>query len=237
MAMIVSHLLTAYTILFAPWLGCIVYQRARKRFLSGDPLAKLRLYRSGVVEQIVTTAVVLGLWRFGGVSNMSLGIRTPYSWFWTTSVLVVLVALLLWSGLHMRPKAEKIRERFQQSLGILFPDSHQERNWFGALSIGAGISEELVYRGFLMYYLGEYVAHINLIEKILLSSLVFGIAHIYQGWKRAITTGVVGMILALMYVLSGSLLLPIVIHAVSDWRVLLMLPPQEAAVAPVESPA
>jgi uncharacterized protein len=237
MTHLLSHLLAVYTVLAAPWLGCIVYQSARKRFLSGDRSAKIRLYRSGVVEQIVTTGVVLGLWRLGGIPGTALGIRGPYSWFWTTSTLVVLVALLLWSGARMRPKAEKIRARFQESLGMLFPDSPQERSWFGALSIGAGISEELVYRGFLMYYLGEYVPHINTLEKILLTSLVFGFAHIYQGWKRAIPTGIVGLILALMYVLSGSLLLPAVVHAIADWRMLLILPPQGPVATPVESAA
>jgi uncharacterized protein len=232
-----SHLIAAYTVLAAPWLGCIVYQRAKRRFLSGDRLAKVRLYRSGIVEQIVMTTLVLGLWCFGDISGSSLGIRAPYSWFWTASTLVVLVALHLWSGARMRPKAEKIRVRFQESLGMLFPDSLQERSWFGALSIGAGISEELIYRGFLMYYLGEYVPHINILEKILLTSLVFGLAHVYQGWKRAIPTGIVGMAFAVMYVFSGSLLLPAVVHAVADWRMLLILPPQEPEATPVESAA
>jgi uncharacterized protein len=237
MTHLLSHLLAAYTVLAAPWLGCIVYQSARKRFLSGDRSAKTRLYRSGVVEQIITTGVVLGLWRFGGISGIALGISTPYSWLWTTSILTVLVILLLWSGARMRPKAEKIRVRFQESLGMLFPDSPQERSWFGALSIGAGISEELVYRGFLMYYLGEYVPHINTLEKILLTSLVFGLAHVYQGWKRAIPTGIAGMAFAVMYVFSGSLLLSAVVHAAADWRMLLILPPQESGAAPVESAA
>jgi uncharacterized protein len=237
MAHFLSHLLAAYAVLVAPWLSCVLYQRARKRFLAGDRLAKVRFYRSGVAEQIVTTVLVLGLWRFGGTSGSSLGIRTPYSWLWSTSVLFVLAALLLWSGARMRPKAEKIRQRFQDSLGMLFAESHRERLWFGALSVGAGISEELVYRGFLMWYLGEYVPHINTTEKILLTSVVFGLGHVYQGWKQAITTGIGGAVLALLYVLSGSLLLPAVVHAVSDWRMLLILPPQEGEVAPVESAA
>jgi uncharacterized protein len=234
---LLSHLLAAYTVLISPWLGCIVYQRARKRYLSGDRSAKIRFYRSGVVEQIVTTVVVLGLWRFGSVPAIALGIGAPYSWLWTVSAVVVLVALLLWSGVRLRLKAEKIRQRFQELLGMLFPDSPQERSWYGTLSIGAGISEELVFRGFLMYYLGAHVPHINTAGKILLTSLIFGLAHVYQGWKRAIPTGIIGAILALLYVFSGSLLLPAVVHAVADWRMLLILPPQASAAAPIESAA
>jgi uncharacterized protein len=237
MAMIISHLLAAYAVLIAPSLSCVLYQRARKRLLAGDRLAKVRFYRSGVVEQVVTTALVLALWLWGGIPRVALGIRAPYSWLWTASVLVVLVTILLWSGAKLRPKAEKIRKRFQDSLGMLFSESHQERLWFGTLSVGAGISEELVYRGFLMWYLGEYVPHINTTEKILLTSIAFGLGHVYQGWKQAIPTGIGGAVLALLYVFSGSLLLPAVVHAASDWRMLLILPPRESDAAPVESVA
>jgi uncharacterized protein len=237
MTRLLSHLLAAYAVLIAPWLSCVLYQRARKRLLAGDRLAKVRFYRSGVAEQIVTTALVLALWLWGGISRFALGIQAPYSWLWTASVLVVLVTILLWSGARLRPKAEKIRKRFQDSLGMLFSESHQERLWFGALSVGAGISEELVYRGFLMWYLGGYIPHINTTEKILLTSIAFGLGHVYQGWKRAIPTGIMGAVLALLYVLSGSLLLPAVVHAASDWRMLLILPPQESAGPAVTSAA
>lgn len=234
---LVSHVLAVYAIVGAPWLSCVTYQRAKKRFLAGDPQAKVRLYREWVVEQAVTTALVLGLWRFGGLSGPSLGITAPYSWLWNTAALVVLTALLVWTAVRLRPKASKIRKRFQDSLGMLFPDSPQERNWFGALSIGAGISEELVFRGFLMYYLSAYIPNINTGEKVLLTSLIFGVAHIYQGWRRSIPTGIVGIVLALLYVFSGSLILPVVVHAVADWRMLMILPPEATPAAPVESAA
>ena len=232
-----AHLLAAYAMVVAPWLSCFTYQKARNRFLAGDPLAKVRLYREWVAEQAVVTALVLGLWRFGGISGMSLGIAAPFSWPWNMAALVALLALLLWTAVRMRRRAPKIRKRFQNSVGMLFPDSPQERTWFGGLSIGAGISEELVFRGFLMYYLGEHVPHINTPEKILLTSLIFGLAHVYQGWKRTIPTGIGGLIFASLYVFSGSLLLPIVVHAVTDWQTLLILPPQATPAGPVESAA
>jgi len=237
MAHLISNILAAYIILFAPWLGCIFYEKARKRFLSGDRMAKLTFYRQGVVEQLLTTTVVLGMWRFGGVSRSSLGIRAPYSWRWTMAGLVVLGALLFWSAARSRQKAGKIRQRYQDSLGMLFPDSPRERTWFGALSVGAGISEELVFRGFLFYYLGAYIPHINTLEKIILTSLFFGMAHVYQGWKQAIPTSIVGLLLALMYVFSGSLLLPIVVHAITDWRLLIILPPESSRAAALEGAA
>ncbi len=237
MAHLVAHLLAAYAIVVVPWLSCFTYRKARERFLAGDPLAKIRLYREWVVEQALTTALVLGLWRFGGISGTGLGIAAPFSWMWNTAALVVLTVLLVWTAVRLRPKASKIRRRFQDSLGMLFPDSPQERTWLGALSMGAGVSEELVFRGFLMYYLSAHLPYLNTVEKVLVTSLIFGLGHIYQGWRRSIATGIVGVVLALLYVLSGSLLLPVVLHAVGDWRMLLILPPDATPATPVESAA
>ncbi len=224
-ALVLTHLLAAYAVLAAPWLGRIWYQRARKRIVSGLPNAKVRLYRGLVVEQITTAGVVLAIWRSGRIPATSLGLVAPRWLAWNMAALFVIVGALAWSSLRLRPKAEKIRKHVQDSIGALLPESHQERFWFGAISVGARISEELVFRGFLLYYFSAYLPQLNIAERVLLSSLVFGFAHIYQGWKPAIGTGLLGLILAGFYVATGSLLLPIVVHAVVDYRVLLIFPP------------
>jgi membrane protease YdiL (CAAX protease family) len=139
--------------------------------------------------------------------------------------LAVIVTLLVWSALRLRPKAEKVRERLKGHLGVLIPGSHLERCWFGVVSIGAGISEELVFRGFLIYYLGLYLPQINTWEKVVLTAVIFGVAHLYQGWQGIMGASILGLIAAGIYVISGSLLVPMVLHAVIDWRLLLMLPP------------
>jgi membrane protease YdiL (CAAX protease family) len=225
MTTFLSHLSAAYCVLAAPWLGIWWYQRARKRIAAGAPDAKVRMYRETVAEQIVTAAVVLAIWRGGQIPAAALGLSAPRSWALSLAVLLPVVGALVWSSLQLRPKAEKIRKKLQNSIGALLPESKQERFWFGAISVGAGISEELAFRGFLLFYFSLYLPHLNTFEKMLLTALVFGLAHIYQGWKPAIGTGVLGLILAGLYLWSGSLLLPVLIHAAVDWRVLLIFPP------------
>jgi membrane protease YdiL (CAAX protease family) len=236
MALILTHLLAAYAVLAAPWLGYIAYQRARRQIAAGLPDAKIRLYREIVVEQILTTGVVLVLWR-GGLAPASLGLVAPRSWGWNITALLVVVGLLVWSSLRLRPKAERIREKVKDSFGTLLPRSHQERFWFGAISLGAGVSEELVFRGFLLYYLGVYMPHINTLERVVLISLFFGLAHIYQGWAGAAAAGTLGLVLAGLYLLTGSLFLPMAIHALVDMRVLLIFPPDASPAIAVESHA
>lgn len=228
-----SHLLAAYAILAAPWLGCYWYGKAQERITSGGQDAKIRLYRGLAIEQIVSTAVVLFIWRNGRPSSSSLGLVAPRSWGWTIAMLVVIVGALAWSSFRLRPRAAKIRKQLEGSLGALLPDSHRERSWFGAISVGAGISEELAFRGFLFYYLATYVPHLNTLEKLLLTSVCFGLGHIYQGWRGAISTGILGLVFAGLYVITGSLLLPMVLHAMVDLRALLIFPPDSADVESV----
>lgn len=50
----------------------------------------------------------------------------------------------------------------------------------------------------------------------------FGLAHAYQGPAGVLTTGVLGGVLAAVYLQSGSLLLPMALHTVIDLRFLLV---------------
>jgi len=228
---VLMHLLAAYAIVGGPVLGYFWYQRVRRQIAAGIPDAKVRLYRELVIEQIITAAAVLLLWRSASIPGAGLGLTAPRSWPLTVGVLVAISAALVWSSLRLRPRADKLREKIKDSVGALVPDSRPERSWWAAVSVGAGISEELVFRGFLLYYLSLYLPHLNSAERVLLASFSFGLAHIYQGKSGAIGTGIVGLILAGLYLLTGSLLLPVVIHAMVDARVLLIFPPMEAPVA------
>lgn len=237
MTFVLAHLLAACSVLVDPWLSYVWYQRARKRIEAGVPGAKVRLYQQTVSAQVISTALILAYWRSGRIPASSLGMGAPRSWAWSMVPMLAIVGLLAWSSLRLRPKAEKIREKVKDSIGALLPESRQERSWWGAVSVGAGISEELMYRGFLLYYLSTYLPQFNIPEKVLLISVAFGLAHIYQGWKGTISTGILGLILAGLYLMTGSLLLPIVVHAALDSRILLMFPPPVSPAAPAEGAA
>jgi membrane protease YdiL (CAAX protease family) len=81
-----------------------------------------------------------------------------------------------------------------------------------------------VYRGFLLRYFHTWPFHWSLAWALVVSSLIFGIGHLYQGVAGGVQTAVIGFLFGAMFVMTGGLLVPIVAHAVMDLRVLAMLP-------------
>ena len=57
---------------------------------------------------------------------------------------------------------------------------------------------------------------------VLLGAAAFGLAHAYQGVAGIVTTGILGGVLAALYLDTGSLLLPVLLHAAIDLRFLLV---------------
>jgi membrane protease YdiL (CAAX protease family) len=62
--------------------------------------------------------------------------------------------------------------------------------------------EELFYRGFLIGLLGPAF---GVLPAVLLSSTVFGFGHAYQGWFGVVRTAIIGLALAVAFVLTNSL--------------------------------
>lgn len=221
MALILTHLLAAYCIVAAPWLGRVLYQKTQKRVQGGDALAKIKLYRLLVIDQIISSVIALWLCFSGAIPATRLGLGAPRSWWLTAALSGIIVALLVWSSFSLRKKGPKVREKLKHAEALL-PATAPERHWFAAVSVGAGISEELLFRGFLFYYFALWFPHIHAWENALLTSLFFGMGHLYQGWKGVASTGVAGLIMAGLFLLNGNLLLPMIVHAVGDLRVLLI---------------
>jgi membrane protease YdiL (CAAX protease family) len=142
-----------------------------------------------------------------------------------TAAIVLPYATVLWMWANHKPRKHASAELLQKiSYAYLFPATRTERRWWIVVALTAGICEEILFRGFLMYYLftkfGQSAAF-----AVVGSCVVFGLQHLYQGGKGVVTTALIGAIFALSFALSGSLLLPIILHALTDLRLLVMLKP------------
>ena len=83
-----------------------------------------------------------------------------------------------------------------------------------AVSITAGVCEELVYRGYLQQ---QFLALVrNLPIAILGQGLVFGLVHCYQGWKSTIVACVIGVLLGVLAAWRRNLRANVIVHAWID---------------------
>lgn len=135
-------------------------------------------------------------------------------------IVIMLPAVLALRSEKIRVKAGKAAKK----LAFILPSTGEERQWWWLVCITAGICEEVVYRGFLLHYFHVVPFHFSLTSALVVSSVIFGIGHIYQGIAGAVQTIVIGFVLGVLLALTGNLLLPIVVHALMDLRVLAMLP-------------
>jgi uncharacterized protein len=145
----------------------------------------------------------------GGMTPSDLGfarLSLPLLLVWTgglTLAGIVVIAVFWLAGFRETPL---VRE--------LIPVSASDRGWFVALSATAGITEEVVFRGFLIHAL--VVATGSPVLAVVLSSGVFGVVHAYQQPVGALRATVLGICLALPLVIHGSIYPAILAHAAID---------------------
>ena len=84
---------------------------------------------------------------------------------------------------------------------------------FSLLAVSAGFCEEVVYRGFMLWFAAMWI---GLVPALIVTSILFGCAHVYLGGKHVVRTAIVGLCFGGIALASASLWPVIVIHALVD---------------------
>jgi len=83
-----------------------------------------------------------------------------------------------------------------------------------ALAVTAGICEETIFRGYLQR---QFVAWFrNVPAGVLLSAILFGAGHVYQGWRPAIVIAVFGLLFGILAEMRRNIRPGILLHAWQD---------------------
>ncbi len=102
------------------------------------------------------------------------------------------------------------------------PRTPGERAGWVLLSLTTGICEELLFRGFALHYLMRGPWAFNLPFSVMIACVLFGVGHRYQGWQGMLQTLCFGALMSALFVATGSLLLPIVVHILVNLRIALL---------------
>jgi membrane protease YdiL (CAAX protease family) len=91
-----------------------------------------------------------------------------------------------------------------------------------ALVVVVAISEETIFRGYLILRLGEATRSVS--QAIILSAIVFSLGHGYEGTAGVVTVGMMGAVFGWIYVWRRSLVAPIVLHFLQDFVGIVAVP-------------
>jgi membrane protease YdiL (CAAX protease family) len=101
-------------------------------------------------------------------------------------------------------------------IAMLVPEDPAGRVVWVAVSFTAGFCEETAFRGYLMTRLRLLFKLQNWVLPTLLSAVVFGACHAYQGLPGFILISVYGLMFALLYIRTGTLWPCIIAHSLQD---------------------
>ena len=240
--------LVLWLLLGEPLLGRASHRRMLAALDRGDPNARLRFYRSWTAQGWLLAAVTLAICLVNGWSWPQLGLTAPHALGdMATGILAgVMLGLLLGPLLGVllarRKRQRHIKPRTLPVAGgdkvlRMLPQGRRERLAFALLAITAGLTEELIWRGFGTILLQTLWPHWPQLLTIGVLAVAFGWAHLYQGGLGMLFTGLLGGLLAALYLASGSLWLPMLLHVLIDLRALLIPIPAEHLPAQAASKA
>lgn len=167
------------------------------------------------------SAVIAVVWSRDDRSAELLGLGAPESWLATALWAIGLgVAIQLASVILLEPLTERLTgathdhsavESVRGSILALI-------QWLVVVWVVVALVEEVLYRGYLMT---EITAGLGWgsgaeVVALIVSSVVFGLSHWYQGRAGALSTGIIGLVLGVIFLAANDLWLPILTHGVID---------------------
>lgn len=193
----------------------------RNRMNSGEDGILMMEYNDTIGILWGGAALILGVWYWSARPLADLGIFFDLStanlagWAIVAAISALLLAQVREIGRN--PKAaDSIRAHMDNEPGVMriMPKTQQEYSRFKVLSITAGITEEIIFRAYLIWFFSFWMP---VWWAALAALAVFTAAHLYQESVRSVMkVALVGACLTAVYLFSGSLLAAIVLHIVVD---------------------
>ncbi|MCA8946589.1 MAG: CPBP family intramembrane metalloprotease [Planctomycetes bacterium] len=208
-----------FALLIPGWTALVTLPRVRK--LPAEELNRLRprLYIEAIVLQWVMAAIALHpvFLRGADYSQLGLTIALPDLPRLAGGLCLVILALLAlaWQqqSIKRMPEGRAMVREAVQRFAFLMPRTRNERFFWIVVSLHAGVCEELFFRGYLFGVLNSLAPWW---AAAIAAALLFGMGHAYQGVRGVASTGIIGAVAIGLYLLTGSLWVGMLAHAVYD---------------------
>lgn len=216
--LILDHLLFIVLAVVHPAAGYVSFRRLLRRVEAGEHVARNTIYDSTMIGQWALFGVTMAIWAGADRDWQWLGLGgTLDSRFFAGAILTGIAIGFLILQVRQIAKATTVElEQIRAQLGkleFIIPRNGNELVRFYGLSLTAGIVEEVLWRGFMIWYLHQFMP---LWGAATLSTIGFAAAHAYQGAANVPRIMLVGAAFAGLYLLTGSIWLPIILHVAVD---------------------
>jgi membrane protease YdiL (CAAX protease family) len=175
--------------------------------------------------------LLLLAWRYVGLLLFAVDSTPPGRWFGTLLAdngfipglaLGVAIALVLGTLVAVFLARRSADVPTIGDIGALLPRNRPELFYGAGLSLNAGLVEELLFR--LAVPAAAFGATGSVLAAVIGSVVLFGALHAYQGLPGMVGATLIGAFLMLLYLCTGSIVVPIVAHALIDLRSLVVIP-------------
>jgi membrane protease YdiL (CAAX protease family) len=211
-----------YALIFAalgiliPWRGSVRVNKLLAR-PEISPEDRLSIYASTIAFQWLLTGIIA--WRCFARAltpeNLGLTLHSPGLTVIVTAGMAIGLCALQYFGIRRIASmpADAISRMREISLRLM-PRSLIEALAFSALAVTAAVCEEFIYRGFVYATLQSATG--TVFVPVIGSSILFSLAHLYQGRRGLVSTFILGLVFAISRWATGNLIAATVTHLVVD---------------------
>lgn len=199
-----------------PWRGWARMQRLQA-LLTVSGRDRLRLYATSIASQWILAGFIAWRALARGVSLSELGLKfTPLGELIAAGLVgSAFLGLVHWANLARVARSKNpAHEPIRKVAAAIFPHTDREAAIFCGLALTAGVCEEFLYRGFVFAALSRLLLPTWTV--LFISSILFGLAHAYQGRKGMVGTLLLGTVFGCFRILYDSLVPVVFWHTAVD---------------------
>ena len=239
--MILAWIIIGYLLLFVPVAELLTYRRYKKQ-IAVNTFNKQAFYNSVLIELWAPVLGVLILVLQGQITLQDIGLNAiiwnPFginNWLFIAAVIVVVIPILLillsiynFVGIKSSPAFREAylaavkkqegdeNQEYKQLIYAILPKGLSEKIHWLFVSLTAGITEEILFRGFLVFFIHHLFPGLPVPLLYLLQAIPFSLMHLYQGVQGVKTSLLMGVVFGLYVIVSGSIIPGIIVHALLD---------------------
>ncbi|WP_046175707.1 CPBP family intramembrane glutamic endopeptidase [Domibacillus indicus] len=226
-------LVLVFLLTYEPVYGFFDYQKFKHR-VQRNPGERVTYYKKVMAGLWLPALFILGLAAIGppslediGLKGVSLDTQTLGKWPVYISLslaalyIVSLIYYLIGSKISGKMKNEIVKvkqsELEKSKFADILPVTKKDKTVWTYVSWTAGITEEIIYRGFLIFALPLLFPSLSTWAVLLVSAVLFGLAHTYQGAANVVKTAIFGLFFAVLYIGLDSVIPLILLHFFIDY--------------------